>query len=179
MRPGALAEVAAILLTLALPLLCGLPLAWLLRGRGPLDREGWLLAPYLGLGALVLVLQNLVYSDVPVARAAPFVWLAVAGLCALAVFPYYPYILTAYADPEFGAQFWTALAAAAVGLLAGWLRDDAAALAQMLLAAAGLAVTARAVWGLWPAAAEVGLPERPGEPHGADPGAKRPAAQSG
>lgn len=93
-------------------------------------------------------------------RSRPWIgWglLAVAGLCALAVFPYYPYILTAYADPEFGAQFWTALAAAAVGLLAGWLRDDAAALAQMLLAAAGLAVTARAGWGLWPAAAEVGL----------------------
>lgn len=82
MSPGPLAEFAALALTLALPLIFGLPLAWLLRGRGPLDREGWLLAPYLGLGALVLVLQNLVYSDVPVARATPFVWLAAAGLWA-------------------------------------------------------------------------------------------------
>lgn len=78
--PGLPAEAAAVALTLALPLLCGLPLAWLLLGRKALDAQDWLLAPYLGLGALVLVLQNLVYSDVPVARATPFVWLAGLGL---------------------------------------------------------------------------------------------------
>lgn len=82
MSPGPLAEAAALALSLALPLLVGLPLAWLLRGRRPLDAEGWLLCPYLGLGALVLLLQNLVYSDVPVARAAPFAWLAIAALWA-------------------------------------------------------------------------------------------------
>lgn len=76
MSPGPLAELAALALTLALPLLLGLPLAWLLGGRQPLERDGWLLAPFLGLGALVLALQNLAYSDVPVARAAPLAWLA-------------------------------------------------------------------------------------------------------
>ncbi len=76
MSPGPLAELAALALTLALPLLFGLPLAWLLGGRRLLERDGWLLAPFLGLGALVLALQNLAYSDVPVARAVPLAWLA-------------------------------------------------------------------------------------------------------
>lgn len=84
-----------------------------------------------------------------------WLWLGLAGLCALAVFPYYPYILSAYADPEFRLQFWvaagTVMAVGAVQVL----QDDGAALAQGLLGLAGLVLTVRALAGLWPAAHEV------------------------
>lgn len=61
---------------LATPMLIGVPLTLALRGRA-LEREDWLLAPFLGCAALVLVLQNLVYLDVPVGRQTPWVWAAI------------------------------------------------------------------------------------------------------
>ena len=81
--------------------------------------------------------------------------LILGGLCALAVFPYYPYILTAYADPEFRLQFWVAAAALLGAAALQWLQDDAAALAQSALGLAGVYFTLRAVGGLWPAAGAV------------------------
>jgi hypothetical protein len=64
-------------ITLVTPMLIGVPLMLVLRRRA-LEREDWLLAPFLGCAALVLVLQNCVYLDVPVARQAPWVWALVA-----------------------------------------------------------------------------------------------------
>lgn len=61
---------------LATPLLMGVPLTLVLRRRA-LAGADWLLAPFLGCGALVLVLQNCVYLDVPVGRQAPWVWVGV------------------------------------------------------------------------------------------------------
>jgi hypothetical protein len=67
-------------LVLAAPVLLGAPVSWLLGGCRPLDRQGWARAPFLGLGATVLLLQNLVYLDWPVARTAWLPWLAAAVL---------------------------------------------------------------------------------------------------
>lgn len=64
------------------PLVAGAPIVWLLRGRRALLADDWLLAPFVGLGALVLVLQNLVYLDLPVATSAPWLWLVIALLVA-------------------------------------------------------------------------------------------------
>jgi hypothetical protein len=60
----------------------GVPLTWLLRGRRPLRPSAWLEAPFFGLCGLILALQNLVYLDVPLARSAPWAWLAAAALWA-------------------------------------------------------------------------------------------------
>jgi hypothetical protein len=61
----------------------GVPLRWLLQGGRPLGKREWLEAPFLGAAAPVLVLHNLVYFDVPIRRAAPWIWLGVAGLWAV------------------------------------------------------------------------------------------------
>lgn len=71
-----LLDLLTVLLPLVVPFAAGLPIAWLLRGRRALEPRDWLMAPFLGLGALVLLLQNLVYVDVPVGRATPWVWAA-------------------------------------------------------------------------------------------------------
>jgi hypothetical protein len=77
------ATLLCLALALSVPFLVGVPLVWLARGRRALGGDDWLIAPFVGLGALVLVLQNLVYLDVPVARSARWVWVAI-GLVALA-----------------------------------------------------------------------------------------------
>jgi hypothetical protein len=59
------------------PMLTGIPLAWLLNGRRPLGERDHVLAPFLGLSAIVLVLQNLVYLNLPVRWTAPLFWLLV------------------------------------------------------------------------------------------------------
>jgi len=64
-----------IFIALGSPILFGVPLSWLLQGRKPLDEWGWVQAPFLGIAAVVIVLQNLVYLDVPVRLAAPALWL--------------------------------------------------------------------------------------------------------
>jgi len=104
-----------------------------------------------------------------VRRAAPRGWLDAlwpdsvpgwglllcAGLSAAAVFPYYPYLLSAYADPEFQAQFFIACAATLAVPLALLLPEEVAALAQIALAVIGLSISAWALWALWPTASEV------------------------
>jgi hypothetical protein len=84
--PGPLATAACTAVVLVTPFAFGLPTLWLLRGRRALTADDWLLAPFVGLGALVLALQNLVYLDVPVARSAP--WLALAALSGLAAWAF-------------------------------------------------------------------------------------------
>lgn len=81
--------------------------------------------------------------------------LALAALCLSAVFPYYPYILTAYQDPEFQTQFIVACLATLAVPLALLLPRDVGLLAQLLLASFGLGVSAWAVWQLWPVASEL------------------------
>lgn len=55
----------------------GMPATELL--DAPADRKArWTHAPFVGLAILVLVLQNLVYLDVPVRWSAPWIWLAIA-----------------------------------------------------------------------------------------------------
>jgi hypothetical protein len=65
-------------LVLLAPLALGLPARWLLGGRRPLGERAWLEAPFVGLALIILVLQNLVYLDVPLRRSAPFLWLLAA-----------------------------------------------------------------------------------------------------
>jgi hypothetical protein len=52
----------------------GLPLAWLLGGRRQVAERDFLRAPFVGLAAIVTVLQNLVYLDVPVRQSTPWLW---------------------------------------------------------------------------------------------------------
>ncbi len=70
MLPGPAAAALCALVVLATPLLCGLPLVRLLRGARAPRADDWLVAPFVGLGALVLLLQNLVYLEWPVRRSA-------------------------------------------------------------------------------------------------------------
>ncbi len=58
--------------------LVGGPLAWLLNGRRPLAEADCVLAPFLGVAAIILVSQNLVYLNLPIRRTAPFVCAAAA-----------------------------------------------------------------------------------------------------
>jgi hypothetical protein len=58
------------------PLAAGIPLCWLLNGWRPFTAVDYVLAPFVGLAGLFVVLQNLVYLDVPIKFSAPFVWLA-------------------------------------------------------------------------------------------------------
>jgi hypothetical protein len=102
-------------------------------------------------------------------RAAPRDWLSalwpdsalgwglliLAGLSVAAVFPYYPYLLSAYADPEFQAQFFLACGALLAVPLSLLLPDEIAALVQITLAVIGLGVSAWAWWALWPVASEL------------------------
>ena len=102
-------------------------------------------APRAGLWAL---LPNL---------AGPLGWLflALGLLGALIIFPPYPYLLTAYADPEYQPQLLVAaltLIAVIVGL---FLPGDLSALLQTLLAAGALAVGAWALVTVRPVAGEL------------------------
>jgi hypothetical protein len=69
-------------ITIVLGSVCaaGVPAAWLLNGRRPLTEADYVKAPFLGLAVIVLVLQNLVYLDVPIRLSGPFFWVGV-GLC--------------------------------------------------------------------------------------------------
>jgi hypothetical protein len=69
-----------IALALSSPVVIGAPLQWLLTGQRPLDSESWKQAPFLGLAAIVLILQNLVYLDCPVAQTAWPLWLTSGAL---------------------------------------------------------------------------------------------------
>jgi hypothetical protein len=54
----------------------GVPVTWLLNGRRPLTESDWIKVPFLGAATLVLVLQNLVYFDLPIGKTTPILWLA-------------------------------------------------------------------------------------------------------
>ena len=56
----------------------GVPLSWLLNGRSWPGERAWLEAPFLGIAAITLILQNLVYLDQPIRYTAPLIW--VGGL---------------------------------------------------------------------------------------------------
>jgi hypothetical protein len=60
--------------------LLGTPLRWLLHGCRPLGQEEWLEVPAVGIAGIVLLLQNLVYLDVPVGRCVVWVMAGVALL---------------------------------------------------------------------------------------------------
>src|SRR5262245_25421760 len=60
----------------------GLPVQWLLGGGQPLTEAGWARAPLLGLAAIVLPSQALVYADVPISYSAPALWATAAALFA-------------------------------------------------------------------------------------------------
>jgi hypothetical protein len=79
--------------------------------------------------------------------AGPLGWLflLVGLLCAFTVLPPYPYLLTAYADPEFQLQLLVAAITLIAVLLVTFLPDSLSAILQTVLALAGLAVGA---WGL-------------------------------
>lgn len=81
--------------------------------------------------------------------------LTLALLSAITVFPYYPYFLTAYNDPEFGLQFWLACAVLLGLPFALWLPDHLAGLFQLALALIGLGFSVWALWSLWPIATEL------------------------
>jgi hypothetical protein len=86
--------------------------------------------------------------------AAPWAWplLVAALLCALVVFPPYPYLLTALRDPEFQGQFFiaclTLLGLALVGYLPAGLKDGL----QFLLGLAGALLAGFALLTLRPVA---------------------------
>ena len=72
-----------ILIALVVPFIVGLPLCWLLVGRRSLVERDYLLAPFLGIAIVVLVLQNLVWLDLPIHLTAPVAWLAALAAWAL------------------------------------------------------------------------------------------------
>jgi hypothetical protein len=57
----------------------GVPVAWLFNGRRSLAGADYVMAPFLGVAVVVLVLQNLVYLNLPIRCTAPVLWLAVLG----------------------------------------------------------------------------------------------------
>jgi hypothetical protein len=61
------------------PWVVGAPVLWVLRGGRAIQRPDWLWTPFIGLAALVCVLQNLaVYADRPLHLTVPWVWAVVA-----------------------------------------------------------------------------------------------------
>jgi hypothetical protein len=58
----------------------GLPVCWLLNSRARLSGSAWIEVPFFGIAAIVLVLQNLVYLNVPVGRSTWPFWIVVAVL---------------------------------------------------------------------------------------------------
>src|SRR5262245_55092279 len=60
--------------------LIGVPLVWLARRGKPLTTTDWLYAPFVGLGTVTLLTQQLAYLDVRVTWSAPAIWIAVSVL---------------------------------------------------------------------------------------------------
>src|SRR4051794_31686596 len=65
---------------LASTMAVGVPLRWLLNRMRPLGKAEWREAPRLGASAATLPLHNLIYFDVPIRRAVPWLCLAAATL---------------------------------------------------------------------------------------------------
>lgn len=57
--------------------LVGVPLSWLLNRRKWTGEQAWLEAPFLGIAAIILILQNLVYLNLPIRYTAPLIWVGV------------------------------------------------------------------------------------------------------
>jgi hypothetical protein len=130
----------AILLGLAATWQATRPVAVLTVTAGPAHT-----GPRSGVNALLPTIQGL----------GGWALLVLAAVCAFTVFPPYPYLLTAYADPEYRAQLFSAALVVIVLLLALYLPTDFKAAVQIALAALGGGL---AVWGLlavWPTASSL------------------------
>jgi hypothetical protein len=58
----------------------GAPLRWLLNGRSTFGAYEWIEVPFLGIAAIILILQNLVYLDLRIHYTAALIWvLALLG----------------------------------------------------------------------------------------------------
>ena len=71
-----------ILITFGILFIFGLPLAALLSNKEEKEGELWLVAPFLGLSLVILILQNLIYLDIPIKKATPALWIGAAALWA-------------------------------------------------------------------------------------------------
>jgi hypothetical protein len=92
-----------IVIALSLAVL-GVPLQWLLNGRRPLDDTDWICVPFVGMAAIALPLQTLVYFGVPLVWTTLPLWLLGLALTAwhirggglqlsLTSFPWRPYLV--------------------------------------------------------------------------------------
>jgi hypothetical protein len=122
----------ALLLALAASRIAGAPPIYILGGEPQSPRARAPQRPRTGLNALLRV-----------AGLGGWALLALGLACALVVIPPYPYVLTAYADPEYRVQLFVALFSLVALLLALYLPDQVKAAAQIGLAVAG------GVLGLW------------------------------
>jgi hypothetical protein len=65
----------------ATPLIAGAPLVWLARRGRVLRPTDWLWVPFVGLTAIIYVVQNLiVFADWPIRRTAPWLWAGIGLL---------------------------------------------------------------------------------------------------
>ncbi|MCC7361643.1 MAG: hypothetical protein IT317_19320 [Anaerolineales bacterium] len=89
--------------------------------------------------------------------AGPLGWLflALGLLCALIVFPPYPYLLTAYADPEYQPQLLAAALTLIGVMVVVFLPADLGAALQTLLALGALALGAWALAAVQPSASDL------------------------
>ena len=71
---------ACIAIVLLGPFAIGLPLQWALAGCRPLSATQWIAVPFLGIAGLIIVLQNLVYANVPIGASAVWCWGAVGAV---------------------------------------------------------------------------------------------------
>lgn len=61
--------------------LVGIPVRWLIGGKkAPFDEQAWIQVPFLGIAAIIIVLQNLIYFDLPLQRTVPYFWVGVTLL---------------------------------------------------------------------------------------------------
>ena len=75
-----MATLWCITFVLVAPLAVGLPVLRLIGGRRPLDEEAWLASAFFGIGVIVLLLQNLLYWNIPIRISIFFLWGIVLAL---------------------------------------------------------------------------------------------------
>jgi hypothetical protein len=75
-----LATVLGLGAALGSPWLVGLPVRLLLRRGQALSQRAWVEAPLVGVAIIILVLQNLVYLNIPLRQSVPWFWGAVGLL---------------------------------------------------------------------------------------------------
>jgi hypothetical protein len=81
--------------------------------------------------------------------------LLLSFICIFTVFPPYPYLLTAYADPEYRLQLFVASLGVVALLLALYLPNDIKAALQIVLALAGGGLGLWSLLVLWPRASQL------------------------